>query len=141
MAYLDWNPTYKTGIAGIDYEHRRLVKMLNDIHEFIAEKVDSSNIRDVLAEFYTQASAHFALEEAIMQDENYSNLEEKRHIHHRLLDQVREIMEIYEAGGQQSVAKLPGTLKEWLLEAMAIDGKLFAEVNELDLRRWGLSWN
>jgi hypothetical protein len=36
---------------------------------------------------------------------------------------------------------LPATLKEWLSEAMGIDAKLFAEINDAGLRHWGLNRN
>ena len=139
MAYFDWNPNYDTGIAGIDYEHHQLVKILNDIHDLIVKGVEPRKIIDTLADFHTLATAHFALEEKIMQDENYPGFEERRHTHYRLLDQVREIMDAYEAGAYQSDESLPATLKDWLSEVMGIDAKLFADVNDAGLRRWGLS--
>src|SRR3989304_4549814 len=98
MAYLDWNPSHDTGIAAIDYEHRQLVKMLNEIHDLIVKGVAPREISDALADFHTLATAHFALEEKIMRDANYPGFEERRHTHYRLLDQVREIMDAYEAG-------------------------------------------
>ena len=139
MAYFDWNPGYDTGIAGIDYEHHRLVKILNDIHDLIVNDAVPYVISDTLAEFCALATAHFALEERIMQDENHPDLGVRRHTHHQLLDQVREIMDAYEAGAYQSDDSLPATLKEWLSEAIDIDAKLFAKINDAGLRRWGLS--
>lgn len=139
MPYFNWNPDYDTGIAGIDYEHHRLVKMLNEIHDLIVQGVEPHKISDALADFHALATAHFALEEKIMQDENYLDLGGRRHTHYRLLDQVREIMDGYEAGAYQRGERLPATLKEWLLEAIDIDAKLFAEINDAGLRRWGLS--
>ena len=139
MAYFDWNPDYDTGIAGIDYEHHRLVKMLNEIHDLIVKGVKPHKISDTLADFHALATAHFALEEKIMQDENYPSLGGRRHTHYRLLDQVREIMDAYEAGACQPGESLPATLKDWLSEAIDIDAKLFAEINDASLRRWGLS--
>lgn len=139
MAYFDWNPVYDTGIAAIDYDHRQLVRILNKIHDLIVNRVESCEITDSLAEFHTLATAHFALEEKIMQDKNYSGFGGRRHTHYRLLDQVREIMDAYEAGAYQPGDRLPATLKEWLSEAIDIDTKLFAEINDASLRRWGLS--
>ena len=71
MACHDYNPNHDTGIAGIDYEHRQLVKILNDIHNLIVKGVEPRNIIDTLADYHTLATAHFALEVKIMQDENY----------------------------------------------------------------------
>jgi hemerythrin len=74
-----------------------------------------------------------------MEDERCPDLETRRRTHRQLLDQVREIMEAYENGGASAQARLPGTLKDWLGEAMGVDARLFADINEGRLTRWGLS--
>lgn len=139
MNYLDWNSAYDTGIASIDYDHRRLVEMLNRIHDLIVRGVNPRAISDALADFHVLAAAHFALEEKIMQDESCADLQERRDTHYRLLDRVREIMDGYEEDSYQPAERLPKILKEWLLEAMGIDVRLFAAINDAGLRRWGLS--
>jgi hemerythrin len=139
MAYLDWNLAYDTGVPGIDYEHRRLVALLNEIHELIASGASADKIAGALADFHARAAAHFALEEKIMRDRNFPALPERRDTHYRLLDQVREIMEGYEVGSYGAGSNLPQTLREWLLEAMSIDVELFADIEETSLRAWGLN--
>lgn len=138
MAYLTWDPAHDTGIPGIDYEHRKLVQMLNDIHELITERAEPPRIADRLADLYTLATAHFALEEKIMRDQKYPGLDERRDMHYRLLDEVREIMDAYETGSQRSSESLPATLRQWLSQAMAGDTELFAELGDVKLRTWGL---
>jgi len=139
MAYLDWDPAFDTGVAGIDYEHRRLVGFLNDIHAAIDAGADPRGIAATLADFHALASAHFALEEKIMRDQEYPGLEGRRDTHDRLLDQVREIMDAYETGSYRVGESLPATLKTWLSEAMDIDAKMFAEIPAGRLGAWGLS--
>jgi hemerythrin len=139
MAYLDWNPAYDTGVPGIDYEHRRLVALLNEIHELIANGASAHKIAGTLGDFHARAAAHFALEEKIMRDRDFPALLERQDTHYRLLDQVREIMEGYEVGSYGAGANLPETLRGWLLEAMSIDVKLFAGIEETNLRAWGLN--
>jgi hemerythrin len=138
MAYLDWNPAYDTGVAGIDYEHQRLVALLNEIYGLILNAAEPHKIAGILADFHARAAAHFALEEKIMHDRNFPGLRERRDTHYRLLDQVREIMDGYEVGAYRAGANLPETLKTWLSEAMDIDVKLFAEIEDANLRAWGL---
>ena len=139
MAYLDWNPAYDTGVAAIDYEHRRLVALLNEIHGLILSGAEPQKIAGTLADFHARAAAHFALEEKIMRDRNFPGLRQRRDTHYRLLDQVREIMDSYDVGSYREGANLPDTLRKWLSEAMDIDVKLFAEIEEPNLRAWGLS--
>ncbi len=139
MVYLEWKPAFNTGIPGIDYEHHRLVDMLNEIHELILNNAEARIVADTLAGFHTLAAAHFALEEKIMRDQRYPGLEGRRDSHYRLLDQVREVMDAYEKGPFSVGKSLPGTLKQWLAEAMDIDVKLFAEISDASLRTSGLT--
>ncbi|MGB8275349.1 MAG: hemerythrin domain-containing protein, partial [Alphaproteobacteria bacterium] len=78
MAYITWDPAHETGIPGIDYEHRRLVELLNDIHDLIAARAEPLTIADRLADLYTLATAHFALEEKVMREQKYAGLAERR---------------------------------------------------------------
>ncbi len=133
MNYLDWNSTFHTGIASIDYDHRRLIEMLNEIHDLIEQSAEQCTISDELADFYAFAEGHFALEKKLMQDENLPDLQERRDIHHRLLDQVREIMDGYEDGIYQPAERLPETLKLWLVGAIGIDVKIFAAIGDTSL--------
>jgi hemerythrin len=128
MDYLDWNSTSRTGIASIDYDHQRLIAMLNDIHDLIEQCAEECTICDELADFYTLAEAHFALERRIMQDENLPDQQQGRDILHGLLDQAREIMESYEDGLYKPAERLPETLKIWLLGAIDIDIRIFSAV-------------
>jgi len=138
MPYLEWNPAFDTGIGGIDYEHHRLVNMLNEIHELMRKDADPGEITAILADLHALASAHFALEEKIMRDQNYPGLAARRDTHYHLLDQVREIMDAYETGSYRAGESLPATLKQWLMEAMGNDAQMFGEINDAKLRTLGL---
>jgi hemerythrin-like metal-binding protein len=128
MDYLDWNSISHTGIASIDYDHQRLVAMLNEIHHLVEQSAEQCTISDGLADFCALVEAHFALEKRIMQEENLPDLQGRRDTHHRLLDQAREIMEGYENGLCQPVEGLPETLKTWLLGAIDVDVRTFSAV-------------
>lgn len=138
MNYLEWSSDLETGIPGIDYEHRKLVNMLNDIHGLIAAGSNAEMIGNALDDFCVLVTAHFALEEKIMQDERYAGLTERRNIHHQLLDEISDIVDACEAGDHVFYESLPGTLREWLLKAMTGDIELLAVISEPGLRRWGL---
>jgi hemerythrin len=139
MPYIEWDPRLETGVAGIDHEHRRLVQLLNDIHELIVANADPTRIADTLADFLTLATAHFALEEKIMRDQKYPAFAQRRETHHRLLDEVRDIMDAYDAGSYREGQSLPATLRLWLFQAMNIDVDLFAKLEPANLRKWGLA--
>ena len=139
MAYLECDQRFATGIASIDYEHRRLVELVNLVDELIAQSAPGAAVAGALAEFHTLATAHFALEERIMRAVRHHKLERCRGEHYRLLDQVRDMMDSYERGAFQPPATLPAALKEWLYGLMNVDTEMFAGLDEATLRTWHLT--
>lgn len=140
MAYLDWNPAFDTGIRSIDFEHRRLVDLLNEVDRQIAAGADAKAVTATLGEFHALASAHLALEESIMERTEQPRIRERALARRALLDGVRDIMDAHHAG--RTGAALPDQLKHWLGELMSMDAQVFAglhaTVNAETLRSWGL---
>lgn len=139
MAYLECDQRFATGIASIDYEHKRLVELVNLLDGLVSRGADGAAITAALAEFHTLATAHFALEERIMRAVQHQKVERCRDEHYRLLDQVRDMMEGYEHGAFEPPAALPAALKEWLCGLMNVDAEMFAGLDEETLRTWHLS--
>ncbi len=138
MARLTLNSAQCTGVPSIDDEHRALVQMLNHLHDLIVKRAEPIDILDRLAELNALASAHFALEEKIMGEREWPRLRERRDLHARLLGQVRDIIDAYETGFYLPREGLPGSLGEWLSEAIDADVKMFAELGDPELRARGL---
>lgn len=141
MPYLDWNPAFDTGIRSIDFEHRRLVGLLNEVDRQIAGAADAKAIAATLGEFHALASAHLALEESIMARTGHPKLDQRVLAHRALLDTVRDIMDAFHTGETRPAA-LPEQLRDWLRELMGMDAKVFAGLfSNLDaeaLKSWGL---
>lgn len=98
MVLVEWRDSFKIGIESVDYEHRQMIELINAVHEKLSDDAPKSQVLDVLGEVYARISAHFALEERIMQSANYDLYEDHKADHERLLDQIRDIMDGYENG-------------------------------------------
>jgi len=84
------------GTGGLDFEHRRLIGMLETLSdEFEHSK---ASVSGWFGELYAETAAHFALEEGVMRRNGEAAYESHKADHERLLDQFRCIMEAYEAG-------------------------------------------
>lgn len=140
MAYLEWNPAFDTGIRSIDFEHRRLVDLLNEVDRQISAGAGAKAVTATLGEFHALASAHLALEESIMERTEQPRMHERALARRALLDGVRDIMDAFHTG--QTGAALPDQLKHWLGDLMSMDAKVFAglysTLNAETLRSWGL---
>jgi len=113
MALLEWRDEFRTGIKGVDHEHEALIEQINDVYELIRECADREDVIDGLGEIYGSISAHFALEESMMIRHHYTGYDQHQRDHERLLDEIREITDAYEATARLDDARLARKLADW----------------------------
>lgn len=98
MVLLKWRREFETGIADVDHEHRELVSLINRLHNKLDSVGSADEIGNFLGEVFARISAHFALEESIMRKHNYDEYAAHKSDHEKLLDEIRDIMDDFEAG-------------------------------------------
>lgn len=113
MALLEWRNEYCTGIKGVDYEHENLIRQINSVYALISDQAERDLVIDSLGEIYGSISAHFALEEQMMLRHGYVDYRQHKADHDRLLDEIRDITEEFEATEQLDDAELTRKLADW----------------------------
>jgi hemerythrin-like metal-binding protein len=124
---IQWQDRFSTGIAAIDHEHRQLVDLINRIDgDFDAQ--DRVLTGALLGELLAAISAHFALEERVMQERAYAGYAEHKADHERLLDDIRDIMDDAERGRPETYrSALAPRLDAWFSRHFqTMDAKLHA---------------
>ncbi len=113
MALIEWREEFCTGVPGVDFEHQELIKQINSIYTLIDDKADKESIIDSLGDIYGSISAHFALEEQMMERHNYDHFKEHQADHERLLDDIQDITEEFEQSKELDDEKLKQNLNDW----------------------------
>lgn len=119
MALIEWRDEFATGIGSIDYEHRELIELINGLFERIERDDHKSAVLEFFGVLHARISSHFALEELIMRSAGYEEYEAHKAEHERLLDDIRDIMDDYDAGaagGAEFRATLARNLEAWFVE-------------------------
>ncbi|OGT80993.1 MAG: hypothetical protein A3J35_00060 [Gammaproteobacteria bacterium RIFCSPLOWO2_02_FULL_52_10] len=98
MQYLDWKSEYKSGLECIDYEHKQLVNTINAVCENLAGKDAVEEVLEQLGLLYEKITTHFALEEKLMQEQQYHLYHGHKAQHAQLLENIRTMMDAYEDG-------------------------------------------
>ena len=93
-----------------------MIALINTLYQNVQEKKGSDTIMDFLGEIYTRVAAHFALEEKIMRELEYTAFAEHKDDHELLLDQIRDIMDDYEDNKHFAEDVLAQRLKTWFSE-------------------------
>jgi len=94
---ITWLPSFETGIADIDNEHRKLIKAIQEIESALAAN-DLDTCARLFPEFLKQAAEHFAKEEVLLESISFPRVETHRAAHMRLLEMGDNTLQIVEAG-------------------------------------------
>lgn len=117
MALIEWQPEFSIGIPAIDHEHRAMIELINDLHANLAKDAPKDEIDGFLGEVHSDISAHFALEEKAMRDMAYDQYDAHKADHERLLDDIREIMDAFDADAYFDYGgSLADGLRVWFTE-------------------------
>ena len=113
MALIEWREEFCTGIKGVDYEHQKLIRQINAVYELVEDRADKALVIDSLGEIYGSISAHFALEEQMMNRHGYDHYQQHRADHERLLDDIRDITDEFEKSIDLDDTKFKQKLTDW----------------------------
>jgi hemerythrin len=116
MELIVWRKEFETRVAEVDYEHRQLVDLINQLHAQLGGKTTKDTVSRFLGEVFARISAHFALEETVMRKHGYDEYQAHKAEHEALLDQIRDIMDDYEAGAYADADQaLATTVRDWFV--------------------------
>ena len=110
---IDWSPKFETGVAAVDHEHQELISLINDMLWGLDSGMAAIAGSEALGEIYARISAHFALEERTMREMSYAGYADHKADHEQLLEDIRDIMDDYEAGKAGATKVLPKRLTDW----------------------------
>jgi hemerythrin len=113
MGLLHWEKRYSVGIGAVDHEHRELIELINRLYEQATSQGAKDAVVDFFGDLLKAISAHFALEERFMRERKYDQLVQHKNDHERLLDEIRDIMEDFEASDRFDERSLAQRLDAW----------------------------
>lgn len=114
---IEWTSDFLIGIEELDYEHKDLIENINRLHRDLANHVDETSIRGTMGDIHVRMQAHFALEEHVMQENEYPYFTEHKHEHVRLLDTLTDQMVKYQSNPDSvDLQSVEDNLKHWIVQ-------------------------
>ena len=113
MGLLHWDDRYSVGIAAVDHEHKELIELVNRLYDQATAQREKEAVIGFFGDLFKAVSAHFALEERFMRERGYDQLTQHKNDHERLLDEIRDIMEDFEASSKLDDRALADALDAW----------------------------
>ncbi len=120
---ITWSMSLSVGNAEIDDQHRRLVGLINHLHEAMNRGRDRDVVGEVLVGLLDYTSTHFATEEQLMLRHTYPLYYRHKAAHDVFTAQVAQLHAAFQRG--EVVVTLPLTefLRDWLTDHIKVMDK------------------
>lgn len=117
MALMQWNDRLSVGVEMIDTDHKKLVSMVNELHDAVAAARGKDVLGKVLDGLVDYTKSHFGREEAEMKKFGYPKAAQHAQEHAALARQVLDVQAKYRAGNTQVLSmEVMAFLRDWLLK-------------------------
>ena len=119
MALMNWNDYFVTGIAVVDEQHQRLVRLINESAPILALsfKENPEKAGELLDELTKYAVHHFKTEGDLMRQSGIDQRHYDHHlnIHGNFAATITSMRKLYEKGEKVTGGELLGFLANWLV--------------------------
>ncbi len=104
--------------------------MINEIYDEMNLRKDPDSIERFLGDVHAAINAHFALEERIMREADYTEYDAHKDDHEELLDQIRDMMEELLKDPENGFTLLRENLGDWFVNHFStFDARLHSQMN------------
>lgn len=112
---LVWNKhQHGVGIALIDEQHRQIIDRVNQIANAVAAEAKSDALKEMLEDMLLFACEHFALEERLMAEHGYPEMESHVQEHLRMYQQLSNLVKtVLRTTGRDKAALVSAYLSDW----------------------------
>lgn len=115
MPLVVWNEKMSVGVQSIDDQHKKLVTLLNQLHDGMMAGKGKDALGGVLKGLADYTVTHFKYEESLFTRTGYPDSAAHKKDHAELVRRVVEIQEKYQTGGPGTLTiSVMNFLKEWL---------------------------
>ena len=115
MAFLEWTPELSVGDEEIDSQHRRLVALVNQLHDAMVAGEVEQRLGEFLVELVEYTKYHFSTEERLFEERSYPGRDEHVAQHQEFVGRLLEYIEAHNEGNASISVGMLQYLREWVL--------------------------
>jgi hemerythrin len=129
--FFKWSPAYSVNIQTIDNQHLELVNILNRLFVAVSKREGDKVIAGILDALISYTQTHFALEERLLRQAQYKDLEAHMEEHKKLLEQLDNLCKKHLIEEKAIYFEMLSFLKTWLKEHIqGVDTKYSAALQQ-----------
>src|SRR5581483_2719048 len=95
---ITWNDQYSVGIAAIDAQHQKWIRIINEVHDAMLNQKTAATLGKSLDAMLEYTGIHFAAEEALMRRHAYPDYAAHKTQHDKLLVDLKELQQSFRSG-------------------------------------------
>ena len=114
MPIMNWTDAYSVGIAEIDNQHRKLIEMINTMHDAMIKGQAKAVMDKILDDMISYCASHFATEERLFSQHGYPDAAEHKDKHHKMTTKVLELQTQFKQGKATITFDVMDFLQQWL---------------------------
>ena len=114
--FFKWSSDYNVNIKTIDSQHQELVRILNHLFIAVSKREGDKVIAGILDALTDYTKTHFALEERLMQQAKYKELESHKLEHRKLIAELDRLCKKHLVEEKPIYFEMLAFLKNWLKE-------------------------
>lgn len=111
--HLIWNERHRVGIAAIDDQHIEIIERVNLIADAVDQSVPHDATQEMMDDLILFACEHFALEERLMTEYGFPDLEDHIAEHLSLLQQLNNIRNALRTPNPTKAALVSAFITDW----------------------------
>ena len=124
MALFEWQDKFSVKINSIDEQHKKLINIINDLHDAMLEGKSREIIKEVLFRLVDYTKTHFTYEEELFEKHGYSEKVSHEKQHDEFVQKLYEVVEKFKVIKSFVSIEIMEFLKDWLVNhIMGIDKK------------------
>lgn len=123
--FMNWGPEFSCGIPSIDEQHKKLLRMVNEIYDAIQTGKDRQHLGKILNELVAYTDYHFKYEEENFKKHKYPEMQIHMKVHADLVAKVLEFKEKFDKGQAMLSHDILNFLKSWLTSHICVTDKKY----------------
>lgn len=125
MALITWSDSLSVKVKQFDDQHKKLVDMVNQLHDAMKAGKGAQVIGDILKSLIQYTQTHFAAEERLLKQYAYPEFEAHKKEHNTLVIQVLDLQKQLQEGKAVLTQQVLHFLRDWLSKHIQGDDKKY----------------
>ena len=123
---IQWSNEYELGNEVIDFQHKKLVLLLNQLHDAVESNTQQLLVEISLDELVKYTQTHFSQEEFLMDEEEDLSpefVDAHKKAHRNFVSKIENFRKRYNEGSAAVSDEIISFLKDWLINHILVTDK------------------